>query len=185
MSETRIATRYAKSLLSLAHEKGVLDEVHNDMQQFAQVVRENRQLLLALKNPVIKPSKKKDILLAIFKNLNPMTLSFFEIVTRKNRGDVLPAVAVEFHRQFTILRGIQVSQVVTAFPIGEKLRKQFNDMVKEISGKTEVQLVEKVDRDIIGGFLLTVGDKQIDDSIKSKLIQLRQDLTKNQYIKEF
>ena len=185
MSETRIATRYAKSLLSLAHEKGVLDEVHNDMQQFAQVVRENRQLLLTLKNPVIKPSKKKDILLAIFKKLNPMTLSFFEIATRKNRGDVLPAVAVEFHRQFTVLKGIQVAKVVTAFPIDEKLRKEFIDMVKDISDKKEVQLIEKVDKEIIGGFILTVGDKQIDDSISSKLTQLRQDLTKNQYIKEF
>lgn len=185
MSELRIATRYAKSLIGLAREKGVLEEVHNDMQMFAEVTKENRDLVLALKNPVIKPLKKKAILQAVFKNVNALTTAFFDIVTRKNRADVLPEMASEFHKQYTILKGIQVANVTTAMPLDEKLRRQFTDIVKEISGKQKVQLVEKVEADIIGGYVLTVGDQQIDDSIKAKLLHLRRNLTRNQYIKEF
>lgn len=185
MSEIRIATRYAKSLLELAQEKNVLEAVHKDMQMFAEVVNENRDLDLALKNPVIQPDKKKAILNSIFTKVNPMTKSFFDIVTSKNRSDVLPAMAVQFHRQYNILKNIQVAQITTAVPLDEKLRSEFISLIKEISGKEKIQLTEKVNEDLIGGFVLTVGDKQIDDSIKSKLGQLRRDLTKNQYVREF
>uniref|UniRef100_UPI0025D9A5F7 F0F1 ATP synthase subunit delta n=1 Tax=Marivirga sp. TaxID=2018662 RepID=UPI0025D9A5F7 len=56
-------------------------------------------------------------------------------------------------------------------------------IVKEISGK-EVELNEKVDEALIGGFLIRVGDKQIDETIQSKLNDLRRELTQNQYIKQ-
>lgn len=185
MSEIRIATRYAKSLIELAQEKGVLEEVHNDMQVFEKVVDENRNLALALRNPIIKSDKKRAILKALFKDASPLTTTFFEVVTKKNRSAVLPLVAEEFHRQYTVINKIQEAQIETAIPLDEKMRKEFLNIIKEVSGKDKVELTEHVDPELIGGFVLTVGDKQIDDSIKSKLRLLKRDLTKNQYIKEF
>lgn len=184
MSDNRVAKRYAKSLLDLAKEKGVLDAVHDDMQALNQVVKENRNLLLALKNPVLKQDKKKKILAAIFPDAQDMTKAIFDIINRKNRANVLPEIAVEFHKQYNVFRGIQVAQITTATPLNDELREQFISLIKEISEKDTIQLQEKINHDIIGGYVLTVGDKQIDDSIKSKLNHLRRDLTQNQYVKE-
>lgn len=185
MSDIRIAGRYAKSLIELAQEKGILEEVHDDLKSFDEVVKENRNLLMALKNPILKPEKKKAILHALFQDVNQLTIAFFDIITRKNRADVLPAIASEFHKQYNIIKGIQVAQVSTAAPLDAALRDRIISLVKDISGKQIIQLNEKVNDQLIGGFVLTVGDKQIDDSIKTKLSHLRRDLTQNQYIKEF
>jgi F-type H+-transporting ATPase subunit delta len=185
MSEIRIASRYAKSLIGLAQEKGILEEVHDDMQAFDEVIKENRALLLALKNPILKPEKKKAILNALFGDVNELTKAFFDIITKKNRADVLPPVASEFHKQYNIIKGIQVAQISTAAPIDADIRDRIISLVKDISGKQNIQLNEKVNDQLIGGFVLTVGDKQIDDSLKTKLNHLRRELTQNQYIKEF
>lgn len=185
MSDIRIASRYAKSLIGLAQEKGILEEVHNDMKAFDEVVKENRELLLALKNPILKPEKKKAILNALFGDVNELTKAFFDIVTKKNRTDILPAVASEFHKQYNIIKDIQVAQITTAAPLDARLRDRFISLVRDISGKQNIQLNEKVNDQLIGGFVLRVGDKQIDDSLKTKLNHLRRELTENQYIKEF
>ena len=62
MADIRAASRYVKSLLDLAVEKGVLEEVHDDMKAFKKVLDENRTLLIALRSPIIKHFKKKNVL---------------------------------------------------------------------------------------------------------------------------
>jgi F-type H+-transporting ATPase subunit delta len=67
----------------------------------------------------------------------------------------------------------------------EKMKLEMENLVKKISGKNQIDLVQKVDADLIGGFVLNVGDKQIDASIKSKLKTLKTKFSENPYIKEF
>lgn len=186
MSEYRAASRYARSLLELANERGVLEEVHNDMQSFTQVCKENRQFVLMLKNPVIKHDKKRAILEEIFKNsFNSLTLAFFDITTRKNREALLPAIAKEFHTQYNVVKSVELATVTTAVPLDAGLKAKMKDLVMKISSKKEVELIEVVDKDIIGGYVLKVGDRQIDDSLRSKLKALELEFSKNPYIKEF
>ena len=79
MSDYRAASRYAKSLLELAAEKGALEEVHNDMLLLDAICKENRDFMLMLKNPIIKHFKKRQILEAIFKGkVNAITFAAFE-----------------------------------------------------------------------------------------------------------
>lgn len=186
MSEFRVASRYAKSLLELADEKGVLEEVHNDMQSFANLCKENREFVLMLKNPIIKHDKKRTILEKVFKGkVNDLTMAIFDIITRKNREAVLPGIAREFHHQYNVKKGIEVASVTTAVTLDEGLKSELIDLVKKISGKEKVELKEIVDKDIIGGYVLKVGDRQIDDSIKSKLKALELKFSQNPFIKEF
>ncbi|MEM9859356.1 MAG: ATP synthase F1 subunit delta [Bacteroidota bacterium] len=186
MSEYRIASRYAKSLLSLADEKGVLDKVKEDMHLFLKVCEQNRDLLLLLKNPIVKHDKKRAILEAIFKGkVNELTLAIFDIITKKNREAVLPEIAVEFGHQYNAYKGIQEASVTTAVPLSKDLKAEIEKLVKKISTQSDVELKEIVDEDIIGGYILKVADRQIDDSIKSKLKALELKFSQNPYIKEF
>lgn len=186
MSEFRAASRYAKSLLELADEKGVLEEVHNDMLEFSELCAENREFVLMLKNPVIKHDKKRAILEQIFKGkVNDLTMAIFDIITRKNREAILPMIAREFHNQYNLLKRVEVAKVTTAVPLSPELRIQIGDLVKKISSKDKVELTEVVDKDIIGGYVLKIGDRQIDDSLRSKLKALELKFSQNPYIKEF
>lgn len=173
MSDQTVAFRYAKSLLDLAQERGITDTVAADMQLFSQTVQENRGLVLALQSPVVKHYKKLEILKALFKDrVNPVTFSIFEILARKNREALLPAIAEEFQRQYDELRGIQKAQVTSAVPLTDAQRKALTDEVARATHRT-VQLQERLDPKLIGGYVLRVGDRQIDASIRSRLNELR------------
>lgn len=173
MSDQSVAFRYAKSLIGLAQEKGVLDTVYQDMQLFAQVCDQNRSFTLTLKSPIVKHWKKLEILKAIFQDkVSPVTFSIFEIITKKNREAILPAVADEFSRQYQVLKGILTAHITSASPLTDAQRAEVRTVVASQTGKT-VQLAEKVDPTLIGGYLLRVGDNQIDNSIKSRLNDLK------------
>lgn len=179
MSDQTVAFRYAKSLLDLAQERGITDTVAADMQLFGQAARENRGLVLALQSPVVKHYKKLEILKALFqKRVNPVTYSIFEILARKNREALLPAIAEEFQRQYDDLRGIQKAQITSVVPLTDAQRKAIVEEVAKATNRT-VQLQEGLDPKLIGGYVLRVGDRQIDASIRSRLNDLRVSFLQN------
>ncbi|HLT82091.1 MAG TPA: ATP synthase F1 subunit delta [Cyclobacteriaceae bacterium] len=186
MAVSRAASRYVKSLLDLAIEQGRLEEVHRDMLLFDSVCRENRSFTLMLMNPIIRHDKKREILTRLFSDkVSQLTMAIFDIITRKNREPLLPEIARGFHRAYNRYKGIGNASVVTAVPIDAELRETFNKIARDISGEKEVELAERVDSDLIGGFVLTVGDQQVDASIRRKLGALKTELSKNPYVKEF
>jgi F-type H+-transporting ATPase subunit delta len=186
MAESRVASRYVKSLLGLAEEQQVLDHVHNDMLLFTKVCNENRAFALMLRSPVIRHDKKRDVLQKVFAGkVHALTMAFFDIITRKNREPLLPSIAREFHNAYNVYKGIGTAQLVTPFPVDASLRKEIEGIVQQISKKKQIELVEKVDADMIGGFVLTVGDRQVDASIKNKLKALKTKFSQNPYVKGF
>jgi F-type H+-transporting ATPase subunit delta len=185
MAHSRAAFRYVKSLLGLAIEQKVLDQVHQDMLLFSKVCEQSRAFTLMLNNPVIRHDKKLEILRKIFRGkVNALTLAFMEIITRKNREPILAVIAREFHNAYNEYNGVGKASVTTAVPLDKTLRGAVESLVKTYSDKKQIELEEKVDSDLIGGFVLKVGDRQIDASIKNKIKTLKQKFSENPYIKE-
>lgn len=187
MSEFRVATRYAKSLLDLAIEQNALEDVHRDMQLFDQICTQSRDFWLLLKNPIINHEKKLHVLESLFKDkVHHMTASFFEIITRKNRESVLASIAKEFHRQYNVFKGVEQAVVTTTFAINDQLREHFKQIVDQTEGTGDggVELAEVVDESLIGGFVLKIGGQQLDASILSKLKELKLKFSHNPYIRE-
>lgn len=186
MAETRVASRYVRSLLGLAVEQNALEAVHNDMQLFTKVAEENRAFAMMLRNPIIRHDKKREVLQAIFKGkVHALTFAIFDIITKKNREPILIDIAKQFHNAYNVYNGITKGVVVTAAPLDAELRKELEQIVKKISSQKNVELIEKVDASLVGGFVLNVGDRQIDASIKNKLKELKLKFSYNPYIKEF
>jgi F-type H+-transporting ATPase subunit delta len=186
MVDSRAASRYVKSLLGLAEEKKALEQVHNDMVMFTKLTQSNREFYLLLRNPIVKHDKKRDILEAIFKGkVHPLTMAFLDIITRKNREPLLPAIAEEFHNAYNDYKGVGKASITTAIPLDATLRAEFEKLAVHYSPANSVELKEKVDPEMIGGFILNVGDRQVDASIKNKLKALKLKFSQNPYIKEF
>lgn len=176
MSVGIVAARYAKSLIELAKEKSVLEVVYEDMKLFKDTAEKNRGLMLALKSPVVRHEKKLAILKALFKErVNAVSYSIFTIITKKNRESILDSIAEEFITSYNLFQGIQKATVVTTTPLTADLRKKFIDIVAGTSGKT-IQLEEKVDPNLIGGYVLRVDDRQLDASLRSRLNELKLEL---------
>ena len=185
MADLRVASRYIKSLLGLAVERGSLEQVHQDMIFFSKVCSENRGFTSMLRSPVIRHEKKSAILKKIFTGkVNELTMAFIDIITRKNREPLLPSIAGEFHNAYNEFKGIGQATVTTTIPMDADLRKTIEAIVKKLSDKKQVEIKENVDRELIGGFILNVGDRQIDASIKSKLRTLEVKFTENFFVKQ-
>ena len=173
MSAGRIAARYAKPILDLAEEKKLLDQVKSDMESFASICKENRDFSLMLKSPIIPHLKKAEILNKVFKGkYNELTLQAFDLMTRKNRENVLELVADEFVSLYNRKKGISNVSVTTTFALDADLKKSFEKLAKDITGNSPV-INEKIDKEILGGFIMKLEDKQIDDSVRGKLNELK------------
>jgi len=182
MSSQRVAYRYAKALIELGEEQKATDQLKEDMELFTSTCAENRDFRVVLSNPVVTHSKKLKILRAIFDNkISRITQSFFEIVTRKNRENLLEIVASEFLHLYNVRNGIDEAAVTTTFSLDLALRNDFELAIKKITGK-KVVLKENVNRDIIGGYILKIGDRQIDESVRTKLNELKYRFSDNPYV---
>ena len=114
MADLRVASRYVKSLLGLAVEQGVVEAVHQDMILFSKICAENRSFLVMLRSPVIRHENKKLILEKIFSGrVNALTMAIIDILTRKNREPLLPAIATEFHNAYNEYKGIGKATITT------------------------------------------------------------------------
>jgi len=179
MSEFKVASRYAKSLIDLAREQNALEAIHADMLQVIEIIKTNSQLQAVLKNPIIKLHKKGNILNAIFgANANALLVSFFNLLVEKGRAGILYATAKEFITQFNEEKGIIEASVVSAAPLTTAQKEEISNLIKKEFGN-QVILTNEIKPDLIGGFILTVGDRQIDESISGKLNKLEQYFSKN------
>jgi F-type H+-transporting ATPase subunit delta len=176
MSEVTVALRYAKALIDLAQEQNALDKVKDDMNLFLQTLKANPELKAVLSNPIVSQDKKVNILADVFgTKVNKVTILFFNIMVNKGRGEVLYTTAQEFIGLYDIKNNITNAKVISAAPLSEANKKKMLDDVQQAVGGT-VKLEAKVDPSLIGGFVLTIGDRQVDTSIASSLKRLKKDL---------
>jgi F-type H+-transporting ATPase subunit delta len=176
MNESRISVRYAKALFRSALEKNILGRVNQDMNLVMSVCR-IPELKELLGNPVIRPSKKTQVLHGVLaKELHPLSLSLIDLVIRNGRERYIPAIARVFVHDTKEHDGITESVITTAVKIDPEIRNQVSALIEKIF-KTKVDLKENIDESIIGGFILKVEDNYIDASIRNKLRKIRTELT--------
>lgn len=169
MDGSRAALRYAKAILSFAIEQNKEVEVNNDMLLIAATIKESKDLQLLLKNPILKSDLKKAALKEIFgTKISSVTLDALALLIENKRLPILEEVTKKYRAIYDELKGIEVAKVTTAIPLTEALNKQVLHKVKEITRK-EITIESIINPDIIGGFILRVGDIQYNASISNKL----------------
>ena len=178
MSGTRAAIRYAKAVLSLAIDQKSEQTLNDDMKLIAKTISENTDLDAALKNAIAKQDTKKDILNQVFTGLNPLTSKLFDVLVDNNRIDAIADVARKYNELYESHIGKEKATVTTAVPMTEDLEIKVMAKIKELTSKS-VELENIVDENIIGGFILRVGDIQYNASIASKLNKLKREFTLN------
>ncbi|HET8962463.1 MAG TPA: ATP synthase F1 subunit delta [Chitinophagales bacterium] len=186
MSVSRIATRYAKSLLDLAMEQGLLEEVYADIHQLNIATDESREFYLMLKSPIVDTEDKHKVIEAIFKNkIHLITENWLAIMVRKKRESYLPEIIDAFIEQYNQKKQITPVTITTAKPISNALRNEIIERLKIQANLVHVELTEKVDESLIGGYILRFDNKLIDTSISRGLAILKDEFDNNDYIRKF
>ena len=185
MATARVASRYAKALLSLAEERGELDAVANDLTTLDEVIGGSADLAVMLKSPVVKADKKQAVLEAVFSNhVSALTLGYLRILVGKGREGLIGDLAIEGKNQLRLMRNVKEVSLTTAAPLTAELREKVLGQVAKVHNG-DVELQEQVDPNILGGYILKMGDQMVDASIKRQLRSLGRELTEHDYEPEF
>ena len=183
MLNPRVASRYAKSILDLAIEKGQLEKVYKDMLFLQDVIKASPEFSSLLKSPVVKPDLKIKAINGVTKGkISDITILFTTLLVNKNREVVLPEVIHSFIEQYKKEKKIQTVKLTTAVPISESLKKSIVAQVKKTGNFENIDLVEVVDPSLIGGFVLQAGDQLIDASISYDLKTIARQFDNNDFI---
>ncbi|OEK06119.1 ATP synthase F1 subunit delta [Flavivirga aquatica] len=178
MAGARAAIRYAKAVLSLASDQKAADVVKKDMTLIANTIVDSKELSDALQSPVISSSIKKSVLLEVFKDTNKTTISLIDILVANNRIDILKDVALKYNQLFDASKGIELATVTTAIALTDDLKKSVLAKAKELTGKN-VEVENIIDENILGGFILRIGDVQYNASVANQLNKLKREFTLN------
>jgi F-type H+-transporting ATPase subunit delta len=183
MPNPRLATRYAKSLIDLAIEKDQLEKVFADMQWLHAVCKSSREFVIVLRSPVIKPDKKIKVVEAVTAGkISEMTAAFNRLLIKKGRESNLPEIITAFISQFKEHKNIHVVKLTSAVSLDDAARKAIIDQVKKSAGYENIELEEKVNADLIGGFVLQIGDQLIDASIAYDLKNIAKQFDNNDFV---
>jgi len=179
----RLASRYAKSILDLAIDKGQLDNVYKDMILMKDICRSSQDFVNLLRSPIVKADKKGKILDVILGGkISELTTAFNKLLLNKGREAYLPEIAFAFIEQYKEYKGIQTVRLTTAVPVSEPVRKAILDKVRSGSNAKEIELNTEVNEDLIGGFILEIGDRMVDGSVAYELNHIRQQFENNDFI---
>ena len=131
-----------------------------------------------LKSPVVKLSEKADVLKVIFPSVSAESKSLFNILVTNKRVDILSQVATQYGILYDLANNKENAFVTTAIPMTSELEAKVMAKLKTLTTK-EVTLSNSVDEDILGGFILRVGDQQYDASVSNQLNTLKRKFTIN------
>jgi len=183
MPNPRLAARYAKSLIDLAIEKGQLDAVYKDMLYLDSVCKSSREFVTLLKSPVIRADIKGKILTALTEGkISQLTALFNKLLLTKAREFYLPEIVTAFIEQYKVNKGIHTVKLTTATPVSEELKKSILEKIGTDTSWKNIELETEVKEELIGGFVLEMGDKLVDASIAYDLREIKKQFQNNDFI---
>ncbi len=176
MSQSQITVRYAKALLALAKEQDILSEIRKNATTLRNLINTTPELKDFFEIPIIKPSLKIEIINKSFKDaFHPMMLSFLKLIVKNNREHFLPLILLAFEDLFKKDNKIKSVMLTTPKPVNNKTRTLIkNYITKEFDVK--IELAERVNDKLIGGFILRIEDQQINASVLNHLNKIRDEL---------
>jgi ATP synthase F1 delta subunit len=167
-----IAQVYARSLFEVAKEHDVLEEVREQLGQFADALHENRDLAVFFFSPYFSTQEKKEGLERAVSGANELFMNFLEALVERHRMPVIFRIRTRFDDYWEDENRLLPVQVTSAIELDESIIRNIGERIGEQTSRN-VELSSRVDPDILGGIVLRVGNFILDASIRNRLEQLR------------
>jgi len=173
-SLTGLAGRYALALIDLADEKKELDAVAEDLRGLKAAVVESEDLRRLMRSPLFTRVQQRQAMEALLEKfgVGGLTRKFVLLVTQNRRLFALPGMIDAYLQELARRRGEVTAQVTSAYELSEAQKAALNDALKGVVG-AKVQIDLTVDPGLIGGLIVKVGSRMIDNSLRSKLQRLQ------------
>lgn len=174
-----LARRYAKAVIDLAQEAGILREVGEDLDRIADLFHESEDLVNVFSDPTVASEAKERVLAEILEKggVQDLTMKFIHVVLQKGRILGVGEIAGAYRDLMDQLENRIRAKVVTAGRLSDEEKDRIRDALSRISGK-DVLLELEVDESLLGGAVAYMGSQVYDGSIKNQLTQIKDNLSK-------
>ena len=172
-----LAEVYSRALFEVAMEKDVLDEIHEQLGQFAEELDTNRELQVFFFSPYFSSQEKKDGISKMIEGAEENFVRFLELLAERHRMPALFRIRRAFDALYAEERKLLPVTVTSAVELDESIVKDIGRKIEEQTGR-KVDLTAKVDPDVLGGLVMRVGNMVMDGSIRARLERLRKQVAK-------
>ncbi|MGD1056041.1 MAG: ATP synthase F1 subunit delta [Solirubrobacteraceae bacterium] len=167
-----LAQVYSRSLFEVALEQHKLDELHEQLGQFADAVSDNHELAVFFFSPYFSSKEKQEALGRMLDGADPILLNFLNLLIENHRMPVIFRIRQEYQRLWDDENKTLPVEITSAIELDPATAQSLGKKIGERAGR-KVTLAAHVDPDILGGIIIRVGNSILDASIRNRLEQLR------------
>lgn len=179
MLTSKVAKRYAQGLLDFTNEAGQTATVFSEMKDVVKIMAESKDLNKFFLTPYIDAKKKIEVANEIFKGLSASSQNLIRLVIKHGRESQLKNIAQEFINKVEDINGVQRVTLTAATQLSKENIDQILRSTNLVNANSNFDLKFIINQDILGGYILRVGDQQVDASVKTKLNQVKKDFQLN------
>ena len=172
-----IAEVYARSLFEVAQENDKLDEIHEELGEFADALSESRELQVFFFSPYFSSQEKEDGIGKVVEGGDEHFVRFLELLAERHRMPVLFRIRRDFDRMWAEEHKLLSVTITSAVELDEDIQKDIRKKIEDETGRT-VEFDAKVNPDVLGGLVLQVGNFVMDASVRSRLEKLRKQVAR-------
>jgi F-type H+-transporting ATPase subunit delta len=178
MAHDPINSGYARALFEMAQAEGVVPRIQEELFRLCELLKSNPNLLEFLKDPNVKREGKRQALTDLFQSrVHPLVLNTLLTLSDQDRASRLVHVIEEFSATAATARQKVSGEVITAVALDPSMLQQLQAELSRVTGKN-VELFQKLDPSILGGAIIQVGEQVIDGSLRRKLSQIHERISK-------
>jgi ATP synthase F1 delta subunit len=172
-----IAEVYSRALFEVAKEHDVVDRIHDELAEFTEAFRDNRELRLFFFSPYFSSDEKKEGVRRVVDAADERLVRFLELLAERHRMPVIFRIKRAFDDLWAEEKRLLPVSVTSAVQLDESLVRDIGDRIRRQTGR-EVELESHVDPDVLGGLVLRVGNMVLDASVRGRLEQLRKQVAR-------
>ena len=169
----KVSLPYAEALLELAQKSNNLEKISEDITMILEVLTDSNNLTAFFANPLISKLSKKEIITQLFSGqVSDTILTFLLVLVERKRIAYLNFILLKYLELVYSLESLLVAKVTSSVSFTEEQQNKLIDKLKIMTDNKKVKLELSVDPELIGGFILQLGSKIIDTSLKGQLKEI-------------
>ena len=170
---------YGDALFSLALEENKLESLWKETAQMQQILKENPEFLSVLRHPEVPQKKKISAFAEVFgQDVSKEIMGLLNVMVKKGRVREIHSVLEYCDTQVKEYLKIGVVEVATPMPLSEEQKKQIENKLLEVSEYETVSVDYRIEKSLLGGIVIRIGNRVLDNSIRSKLDRMTRELSK-------
>lgn len=172
-----VANRYAEALFQIGEEENLTDMIYQELSEIVNLINVNQDFFSVLKSPVISKKEKISLIDNIFENkININIKNFLKILIEQDRISFILDISDSYKELLNEKNNILEGFVISAIPMKKEEIKELEEKLSKKYNKN-VTLENKVDKSILGGVLVRLGNEEIDGTVKTRLDKMKEQLS--------